>query len=81
MITSPDDPHHPMIHPTITTTKTHLLQNFTNMDPISNAMAAINAQEPGDELTYRAAAQQFGVKQRHVVPQAPGPYTQQCRGS
>jgi phage protein D len=31
------------------------------MDPIFDAMAAIDAQEPGYELTYRAAEKQFGV--------------------
>jgi hypothetical protein len=31
------------------------------MDPISDAIAAINAREPRDELTYRAALIMFGV--------------------
>jgi hypothetical protein len=31
------------------------------MVPIFDAMAAIDAREPGDELTHRAAEKQFGV--------------------
>jgi hypothetical protein len=33
------------------------------MDPISDAIAAINAREPGDYLSYRAAATMFDVNQ------------------
>jgi hypothetical protein len=31
------------------------------MDPISNAIAAIDAREPGDKLSYRAAGEMFNV--------------------
>jgi hypothetical protein len=40
------------------------------MDPISDAIAAIDAREPGDKLSYRAAEKMFNVnkdtlRQRH----------------
>jgi hypothetical protein len=37
------------------------------MDPIFDAMAAIDAREPGDKHTYRAAEKQFGVNKTRCV--------------
>jgi hypothetical protein len=36
------------------------------MDPISDAVAAIDAQDPGEHLSYRAAADRFGVDRETV---------------
>ena len=50
--------------------------NSTTMAPIDDALAAINALEPGEKLVYQKIANQFGVDrltlaQRHRGVQAP----------
>jgi hypothetical protein len=50
-----DPPHHH--HNLYTSTR----DNTTNMTPILDAITAIDAQEPGAHLSYRAAAKKFGV--------------------
>jgi hypothetical protein len=56
--TSPNDPPH---HHNNQKSSTSTLDNFTNMVLIFDAMAAIDARELGDKLTYRAAEKRFGV--------------------
>jgi hypothetical protein len=48
--------HHNNINPSTSTR-----DNFTTMDPISDAIAAIDAHKPGDKPSYRQTAKLFGV--------------------
>jgi hypothetical protein len=44
-----------------TTTPTSTRNNFITMDPINEAIAAINSREPGDKLVYKEYADWFNV--------------------
>jgi hypothetical protein len=56
-----NDSHHPMIHPNIHNPPTSTRNMSTSTDPILDAVAAINAQEPKEQPMYRAAADTFSV--------------------
>jgi hypothetical protein len=56
--------HRPPSHPNIITNSTSTFaprHNSTNMEPILDAIAAINAHEAGDKHSYRQTAKRFGV--------------------
>jgi hypothetical protein len=46
---SDEPPHHHNNQKSPTSTR----DNFTTMDPVSDAIAEIDAREPGDKLSYR----------------------------